>query len=343
MVKIPNVYDNEAFSAIELTQQINEIAFQGTQLRDLLPVSVTNATTSDIAIEKSANGIAVIDAAPRGSAGAEIGLAKKSSFKLTVPHYPVSPSINANEMREALQSVGQAGELVGIRALHERYMTNWAQVSFPQLWERGLGGALDGIIRSSSGVEEISLRDLYGDAPQEIEVDYTDADFDWITTLEEAKAAARKRLGGFAAVRDWTLLMFGEAAKSVRSNKKLAATKERIDPAFLSADRIKNSSRTRFSDDVELFTYQSTPGFADPVVFDDVDAGGCMLVPIVPGLIDCTFTPTETIDGVNGPGLPLYADVPEEYATKRGYKLTAESNFLFTVKRLGALMKFVQA
>jgi hypothetical protein len=339
-----DVFDSDAFTAITLTQRINQLPWQDGTIMSRFPWTVTNSPTADIAIQKSAMGIGVIPAKERGEAGTEFGRTKKGILRFTPPHYPAGATINSTELKAALANADDPeDQMVSLQGLHDMYQAAFVR-SFAQSWEYGAQGALDSMIRNPDGTEILDLGALYGDTAQQVTIDFTDPAADFITLLEESKTAAIHQLGGLPEPKDWVLLMFGPAAKFIRSNPKLAITKQRIDPAFLAADRVRSSSQYRFSDNVELLTYQGTSDpvtGAFPTAVEFGEEGGAMLIPVTEGLFDLTFTPAEGFNTINGPGQELYSEVPPEKITSKSYRLEAESNFVHTIRKPKALIKWV--
>lgn len=336
----PDIFNNDAFSQITLTQQILSTPFQEHMLSARLPWTIENSPTPDVAIERSSEGVAVITSAPRGAPGVEFGLTKKSVIKVTPPHYPAGATIQSTELRAALNHVGDNGELLGVQALHQRHMNAFVR-SYAQMWEHGAQGALEGLIKDP-GIEEpvLDLGELWGEVPQVVEVDFTDPSVDWVQELTDAKTAAIQELTGMPAVTDWVFMLFGSAAKFVTSNEKLLKTKDRIDDTIHSADRVRGFSRYRFADNVELVTYQGTKNMPCLIDFGS-EAGGGLLLPIVQGMYTKTFTPAESFDSINAPGQEIYASVPKSKITESSYRLQAESNCLHTIKKPKAVMKFL--
>ena len=348
--RLQDIFAGDAYSAVQLTQRINTIPFQEGLFRSRLPWTVANSITPDIAIEKNSQGIAVISPKERGAPGTQFGRAKRGVTKITPPHYPVNAVIQASELRAALQDVADAnGQFLAVQSLHDRYMTAFTR-SFAVAWEYGAECAFDALLKDpADGSTILDIGATYGEEPQSIPVDYTNANFDWVGFLEEAKTEALHQLGGgFPQVLDWVLFCFGPAAKAVRSNQKVLQTMQYTDPSFYMSDKVR-SSRVRFCTDVDIVTVQGTGTYNMTTATSSFPSGvslpaggGCVLAPVVEGLYDVTFTPKESFSQINGPGQEMYAEVPVSKITETSYQLDAESNVLHTIKRPGAILKMPQ-
>jgi hypothetical protein len=342
MARMTDIFASDAFSTVTLTQRILSMPFRDGQLRSRLPWRVTNSTTPDIAVQKNSQGIGVIGFKERGEPGTEFGRLKATIMKFTPPHAPVGATIQATELRAALANVDDAaGQLLTLQALHDVYMRSFND-SYAQLWEYGAGAAIEGLINDPlTGDEVLNLSQIYGEAPQELPVDFTDPNFDWIGAFSEGKTEAISQLGGLPPVQEWIVFMFGKAGKAMTGNKALLATKDRIQDSVHSADRVRGFSNVRYADDVELATYQGTANAPTAIQYDPAE-GCAIMLPIVDGMYDVTFTPADTFDAINGPAQEIYVSAPPSKQTETSYRLQAESNFVHTIKKPKGIIKFVQ-
>lgn len=111
---ILNIFNNDAFSVMSLTDAMREIKYTPSYLSSLGIFQTTSIDTLDIAIEKDKDqNVIIVPASPRGGVGATVGKNKRAMRSLRIPHFQVDDAMYADEV----QGVRQFGEERAVETL----------------------------------------------------------------------------------------------------------------------------------------------------------------------------------------------------------------------------------
>src|SRR6056297_72905 len=100
-MSILNIFSQDAFSVMRLTDALREIKYVPSRIGQLGLFQSTSIDTLDIAIEKDKQqNQLIIGATPRGGPGQTFGKNKRSLRTLRVPHFQVDDAIMADEVQQ---------------------------------------------------------------------------------------------------------------------------------------------------------------------------------------------------------------------------------------------------
>ena len=125
-MSVLNIFAQDAFSVMRLTDALREIKYTPSRIGQLGLFSVQNVDTLDIAIEKDKDqNIMLVQASPRGGPGQTFGRSKRSMRMLKVPHFQVDDAIYADEV----QQVRAFAQEMAVERLQEKIAERAAEAS----------------------------------------------------------------------------------------------------------------------------------------------------------------------------------------------------------------------
>lgn len=94
-----NIFDNDAFSAINLTQAINIAGYLPGRIERMGLFSADHVDTTIVAVERKGQSISVVPPTPRGGVGVTAPKTGRDLVPLIVPHFEIDDAINADEVQ----------------------------------------------------------------------------------------------------------------------------------------------------------------------------------------------------------------------------------------------------
>lgn len=336
-----DIFKQDAFSVLSLTDAINKIPFVPGRAGQIIPWSERGVPTLSIMIEEKDGVLELVDPTPRGGPGQTFAKTKRTARSLTIPHYQIDDAIWADEV-QGIRAFGSESELQTVIGLvSERAAEHVGQKLDPTLEFQRIG-AIKGVILNADGSTLYNLFNEFG--VQQI----GEIDFD-LDNANPAKGALRKKcadvtraiadeLGGipFIGIHAFCGDTFFD---------QLLAHKEVID-SYMGTDMARvlrdgyvypNGMKIYGAFEFGGIVWENYRGKVGTTPF--IDSTKCHIFPIgVPGLFRTVYAPADYIETVNTLGLPRYM---KQYRmpNDKGINLEVQMNALNYCTRPRVLLK----
>ena len=329
-MSILNVFNQDAFSVMRLTDALREIKYVPSRIGQLGLFQSTSIDTLDIAIERDReqNQI-IIGSTPRGGPGQTFGKNARSLRTLRVPHFQVDDAIMADEV----QQVRAFGSETSVERLQQKIANRAAEAS--QFFALTEEFHRLNIIKSGKllDADQNVLFDYFTEfgeaAPAEIDFDLDNAN--------PAEGALRKKCVG--VVRQMAAILDGlpytgihafcgdaffddlVAHPEVRETYKGFAEASTLRSAYASANGQQNSFGVFEFGGITFENYRGGGTIG-------IDTNKCHIFPLgVPGLFRTVYAPADYIETVNTQGQRLYGK-QWEMPNGKGVNLEFQMNAL---------------
>jgi len=329
-----DVFNQDAFSAITLTDAINKEDFLPSALSGLFqPIPVTTIT---VMIEERDETLNLIQTSPRGGVPAHQDTQQRTARSLVIPHLAKEGLIMADEIQNVRAFGTMTEEQVLQAEINRRNARMRRDVEYT--WELHRLGAVQGIILDADGSEIYNLFTEFG-VSQESEVNFD---------LDNGSPAA-------GALRKACTAVVRAILRNLKTGSDSVRIRAECGDAFwddLIAHTEVRATYTNWAAAEELranvaFSYFQFGGIewrnyrgSDDNSTVAIDTNKCHLYPVgVPGLYEVYYAPADTIEFVNTPGLPVYAMQAIDPEFERWVKLHVQSNPLHICTRPKVLMK----
>jgi hypothetical protein len=334
-----DIFNNDAFSVIRMTEGMREISYVPGRIGELGLFQVENIDTLDVAIEKQdKESLILVPSSPRGSVGGTRDFAKRSMRKLSVPHFQREDAIYADEVMQvrAFNTEDAVETLQG--KIANKAVTHSQDFALTEEFHR-LSVIKAGILYDSDGTTPIyNYGTEFGESlPAEVDMDLDNA--------TPAAGALRKKcaslvramadsLGGLP-FRGVMAIMGKAFADDFYAHKEVRETYLNYSAAAeLRAGYVSTTGKTYGGFDFGGIMWEEYRGGGSVAVADDK----AHLFPIgVPGLFKTLYAPADYIETVNRPGQRLYAKqwrMPND----KGINLEFQMNALHYCTRPRTLM-----
>ncbi len=329
-MSILNVFNQDAFSVMRLTDALREIKYVPSRIGQLGLFQSTSIDTLDIAIERDREQNQIlINSTPRGGPGQTFGKNGRSLRTLRVPHFQVDDAIMADEV----QQVRAFGSETSVERLQQKIANRAAEAS--QFFALTEEFHRLNIIKSGKLL----------DADQNILFDYftefgetapTEIDFD-LDNASPAEGALRKACVG--VVRKMAAILDGlpytgihafcgdnffddlVSHPEVRETYKGYSEAATLRTAFASASGQQNSFGVFEFGGITFENYRGGGSIG-------IDTDKCHIFPLgVPGLFRTVYAPADYIETVNTQGQRLYGK-QWEMPNGKGVNLEFQMNAL---------------
>ncbi|MFA8386874.1 MAG: major capsid protein [Pelagibaca sp.] len=323
-MSVLNVFNQDAFSVMRLTDALREIKYVPSRIGQLGLFATTSIDTLDIAIEKDReqNQI-IIGSTPRGGPGQTFGKNGRSMRTLRVPHFQVDDAIMADEV----QQVRAFGSEVSVERLQQKIANRAAEASqFFALTEEfhRLNIIKSGKLLDADDQVMFDYFNEFGEtAPAEIDFDLDNAN--------PAEGALRKKCVG--VVRQTAAILDGlpytgihafcgdnffddlVSHPEVRETYKGFADASTLRSAYASANGQQNTFGVFEFGGITFENYRGGGSIG-------IDTNKCHLFPLgVPGLFRTVYAPADYIETVNTQGQRLYG---KQYEMQNGKGVNLE-------------------
>lgn len=159
MDNILNVFEDDAFSVVNMTARINDEPFIPGRAGAVINWEEDNITTTSIGIEIDATGsLNIVDPTPRGGPGWTVKKEGPSMKLLKVPHYQIDDGVMADEVLGRRVFGGGNNDLMTVQALVDKRMSQHVRLRMDPTLEYQRMGALRGKILNGNGS---TLYDLF--------------------------------------------------------------------------------------------------------------------------------------------------------------------------------------
>ncbi len=332
---ILDIFSNDAFSVVSLTDAINKMPFIPGKVGQLGIFQESGVSTTSIMIEEREGSLALIPTSHRGGPAAQNKHEKRKARSLIVPHIALEDSIMADEVQD-VRAFGSESSLQSVQAVVNNRLSEMTAKHDATLEHLRIG-AIKGQILDADGTSV--LYDLFTEFGVTA---YDEIDFDLDAASPEAGAIKKlchsiKRkiedaLGAapYVSIHAFCSASFFDAL----------VTHEEVTTAY---DRYQESIFLRTGQARGQFDYGG-------VVFEEYrgSVGGIDFVPDgkayffpvgTPGLFRQYNAPADFVETVNTVGLPRYAKQAIDDEFGRWVKLHTQSNPLPICTRPKVLIK----
>lgn len=330
-VVMADVFSGDAFSALTLTAQINNVLFAPNFLGSLGVYYVDGLTTTDVAISERNGKLEILSTAERGAPPQQNDRPTRNMRKVSCCHIPVEDYVTADEVRNAIGDALLTGQpqLQSTQGLIEDRMNGpfglRARIELTHEYHR-IGG-ITGKVLDKDGSELYDWYDIMGVSAL---VDH-DTAFGSLTadggTFEvectQLKRTMVDELEGLPVTAMRAVALCGDNYyDQVYSNKEVKAARKNRDTGRDSDVFSQDKAYSSFS--YGGITFVNYRGTSDGVV--GIDANKARLFPLgVPGLFQMLFGPPNVM-GMPSKGLPVHAYMPPESQTSKRATIEAQSN-----------------
>lgn len=331
MPDILDVFNQDPFRVINLTQAFNDTPFVPGRIAQMGLFSEEGVTTTTLTFEKSTDTLALLSPLPRGGVGQTSDKEKRDVRAIAVPHFQHDDAIYADEV----QGVREFGTTDQVQTVVGRVNARLARRRpwFDATLEYQRMGALKGIITYADG----STTDLFSffGVSQDAEIDF---DLDnanpaagaLYTKCAQVKRAVGNNLGGlpFTGIR----ALCGDTFYDHLVTHPHAT----LTYQYQQGQKIRDLTPWDTFDFGQI-VFENYRGGVGATPF--IDPLKCHFYPVgVPGLFSTYFAPADYMETVNTVGLPLYAKtVP--MPNGKGMRIEMQSNPLSICNRPKALIK----
>lgn len=346
-----NIFENDAFSVVQLTQSINRIRFKAGRIGQMGLFGVDRISTTVAMVEVMDNGLLrIVGPTPRGGPGNTLPKGGRDLVALPVPHFEINDAINADEVQN-IRAFGSESELETVVAkVNQRQALHVDSFALTEEYNR-LGAITGQIVyqKASDGklyLAPLNLFTTFGIAqPASIAFDLEATDG---TLLEQTQSVIRRMgdtLGGgmFSRVHAFVGDQFFD--KLLKSPEVRESYKGTSQAEWLRAQKVTHGSDGAswgvFEYGGIVFenyrggTYKNTAG--EDVTFIPTDEARFFPVG-VPGLFQTVYAPADYIETVNTLGERLYTKQWESPNGKRR-ELESQMNTLQYCSNPGVLIR----
>lgn len=310
-----DIFKSDAFSAMSITSALNNLPFQPTFLRDLNLFVPRPVRTTTVAVEERNGALALIQTSPRG-AELDVRANDKRKFRdFRTTRIAKSDTVRADEIQN-IRAFGSETELMQVVDEVNRRMNGPTGLmrDVELTWENMALGAIQGVVTDADASTLIDFYSEFGISAA------TEIDFD-LDNASPASGAVRKKctqvvrqmqkaaVGGWIPGRTYVMALCGDAFWD-----DLTAHAE-VRQTYLNTQEARD---LRAGLAYETFNY----GGITWVNYRGTDDGSTVAVgtdkakffPVNGnGVFEVAYSPAETFDYVNTPGLPVYGMVlPDE-------------------------------
>lgn len=337
-----DIFNNDAFSVVSLTDAINEIAIRPNRMTEMGIFEETPVTTTVIAQESIGDTIQLVAPSPRGGKGDVRDFDKREIKNFNVPHFMREWSVMADEVQN-IRAYGTESQLETVMGLVARRLQTHMQ-DLDVTGEYARLGAVQGIITYKGG-KTLDLFNEFGIA-QPAEVDFeldaaSPASGALLGKCDDIITATRKALGGvpFSHVH---ALCGGTFFRQVLAHKDVRETylnwgEARILRESMLGDNRSSNKMFEFGG-IVFENYDALATSGDGTVLG-IGATKAKFFPVgVQGLFRTYYAPAPYQETVNTLGRKFYAK-QKQMDFDKGVMGEVQTNALHLCTRPGTLMR----
>ena len=336
-----NVFDQDAFGVIALTDAINNIPFVPGRAGQVIDWGERGATTTTIMIEQVDGALKLLNPTPRGGNGESKGKDKRVARALLIPHYQYDDGINADEV-QSVRAFGSETEVQSVQGLVNQRLSDAVSLVLDPTLEYQRIGAIKGVILNADGTTLYDLFSEFG-VTQESEIDFD------LDNASPASGALRKACAGAArlvadnmgGVGYTGLHSFCGSAffDDLLAHSEVRASYTGTDMAKVLRDGyvLPNGQKVYGAFEFGGIVWENYRGKNGSAQM--VDTNKCHIFPTgTPGLFRTVYAPADYVETVNTVGLPRYA---KQWLSQNGKRIEmeAQSNPLSYCTRPKVLLK----
>ena len=323
-----NIWDNDAFGVVSLTDAINVLPYVPGELAPLFPEEGINTTM--VTCEYAEGQLALIKNRPRGAPATINPTEKREVRGFMCTHLPQDDSVLADSVQN-VRAFGQSDQLQQVSNVVNRKLAQMKQ-NIETTKEHLRAGAIQGLILDADGSTIYDLFAEFGIVETEIDfllnTDTTDVRGLCLSALRALELALQGIPYSYAL--GYCTPEFFDA---FTSHPKVEASYAN----WASNEMLRSDPRNGFS--WGGITWKEYRGKVGTTSF--MQANSARVIPVgAPGLFKAYNAPADYTETVNTVGLPVYAK-QEPMRMNKGVDLEAQGNPLPLAHRPGALIKCV--
>lgn len=334
-----DVFKNDAFSVVSLTDAINKIKFVPGRIGQLGLFQESGISTTAAAIEQRDGVLSLVSPTPRGAPGTTLDKSKRSLLDIRVPHFEINDAVMAEEVQGVRAWGSETDVEMVMGKLAERMAIHSQSMEATQEYSRI--GAIKGLV-TYADASTLDLFSIFG-VSQIAEIDF---DLDNATpaagALRKACASAVRSIAGvldgtpFASVHAFCGDAFFD---DLMAHSEVRASYANTTMASVLRDGyvLPNGNKIYGVFEFGGIVWENYRGAVGGTSF--IDTNKCHIFPMgVPGLFRTYYAPADYVETVNTMGQRLYQkqyDMPNG----KGVHLDTQMNALDICTRPRALLK----
>jgi hypothetical protein len=350
MWELPDVFTGDPFTAITLTQKINNVPYTPQLLGSMGIFQADGVRTTDIAIAERNGVLDVIATSERGAPPEEIDHAKDKMRKATAVHLALQAYANADEVQNALsyaQGAGIPSMAAAEELLDDRLNGPFglrARIELTHEYHRL--GAIKGIVLDKDGSTELyNWFSFFGISPlADHNTVFGSLTADGAVFEMECAALVRdglREMEGLPVALARPVVLAGDNYyDQVYGNKEVKAARKNRD-AGRDSD-VFGENKAFSAIDYGGITWANYRGTKDGAVGIGTDEARLFFMG-VPGAFQVLFAPPDIMGMTNMKGLPVHAFMPPEKQTSRRATVEAQSNPLWICTRPKSLRRLTKS
>lgn len=333
-----DVFNQDAFTTIQLTAAIEKVPFQPTGLGELNIFDPFPIRTKALFIEERLGKLTLLQTSPRGAPLSNRTTEKRTARSFSVPRIAEEDTVLADEI-QSIRAFGTESELMMVQAEIARRLNGptglLRQVEYT--WEYMRLGAIQGILLDADGSQIYSFFDEFQvAAPAEVGFDLSAA-----SPAEGAlrvkcnavvRGMSRASQGAFTAQTEVYALCGDAFWDALVSHPDVVKTYYN----WVAAEELRKGqafSAMKFGG-IYWFNYRGS----DDASTISVNTDKCKFFPVkAPGVFQVAYAPGESFDWVNTPGKPQYIIPIPDRDRNAWWKMEVYSYPLFICTRPAVL------
>ena len=330
-----DIFKQNAFSVISLTDAINKRPFIPGRAGQVIGWNEQGVATTTIAVEQVEGVLSLLNPSPRGAPGETVGKDKRTIRDLRVPHYQIDDAVYAEEV-QGVRAFGSESMVQTVRSLVDQRLADHVQLRHDPTLEYQRIGAIKGVIVNGDGSTLYDLFSEFG-VTQETEIDFD------LDAASPASGALRKKCTD--VVRKVSANMGGTPFGAIHAFCGDAFWDDLIAHTEVRATYLNQAEAAQLRGNAayEVLDYggirfENYRGAVGATSFIHTDK--CHFFPVgVAGLFRTVYAPADYVETVNTIGLPRYAKQAVDLEFGRWVKLHTQSNPLPICTRPKVLLK----
>lgn len=331
-----NIFENDAFGVVNLTDVINELEFKPGRIAELGLFATESVDTTTIGIEKKGEILTIVPPTPRGGPGTTIGKDRRDLRALIIPHFEINDAIMAEEVQN-VRAFGQerALETVATKVAQRQHTHT---INFAVTEEVARLGAVQGVVTYQDG-STLNLFQEFG-VVQAPSINFALATATDGALREKCAGVIRKMSDALGGVPfDGVHALCGDDFfDALLKNPEVRETYNGWSAAQILREGYIGPNRSTYGifefGGIIFENYRGAKGAKT-----EVAANGVSLFPTgVPGLFKTAYAPADYVETVNTMGQRLYTK-QYKMANDKGIHLDTQMNALQYCTRPKTLMK----
>jgi len=335
-----NIFDDDAFSLVSLTQMINEVDHVPGRAGALAFAGVgEGVNTLTVSVEQVSETLSLIPTSPRGAPSPIETMDKSTLRAVTIPQVKLEEGIPASAIQD-VRVLGSEDSLRAVQSVVNGQLGKMGRRHDMTLEHLRLG-ALQGLVADSAGTEVIDLFTFFG-VTQEANVsfdtafvDATDGTNDFRTKCHEITRAMKRNVKMPWPSNAMIWCFCGDEFFDVMTSSNAV---KNVWDGYEAAERKLGSNFAHGIFEFAGIFFENYQGTDDnsTVAIDPQEA---MFFPVnVPGLYAEYYAPADFLETVNTIGLPRYAKIAPDPKFNRHVDVHTQQNPLPLCTRPKVLM-----